>query len=145
MFEKLFLLVKDNAGMAVIDNPVIPEKYHEAVINEASSAIIEVLKTQVENGKIKELIKYFKYPDIYYNPVVSIAVNKFANRLNRYYGITPASAITTAKNLIPAVMQQLVEQSQNEHNTDFGLANFLSKFMGNRSDMSTLVNKLVTA
>ncbi|MDB4901998.1 MAG: hypothetical protein JWQ63_1279, partial [Mucilaginibacter sp.] len=42
MFEKLFLLVKNNAGTAVIDNPAIPVKYHEAVINEASSSIIEV-------------------------------------------------------------------------------------------------------
>jgi hypothetical protein len=145
MFEKLFLLVKNNAGMAVIDNPVIPQKYHESVINEASSAIIEVLKTQVESGKIKELIKYFKYPAIYPYPVVSVVVSKFANRLNKYYGIEPAAAITTAKNLIPAVMQQLAEQSQNEQDTDFALANFLSKFTGYRSDMSSLVNKLVAA
>ncbi|RCH54806.1 hypothetical protein DJ568_10000 [Mucilaginibacter hurinus] len=145
MFEKLFLLVKDNAGMAVIDNPVIPVKYHEAVINEASSSIIEVLKTQVEGGKIKDLIKYFKYPAIYQAPVVSVVVNKFANRLNKYYGIEPAAAITTARNLIPAVMQQLVEQSQNGQNTDFGLANFLSKFTGESASINTLVNKLVAA
>ncbi len=44
MFEKLFMLVKNNAGTAVIDNPEIPAKYHDAVINEASSSIIEVLK-----------------------------------------------------------------------------------------------------
>ena len=145
MFEKLFLLVKDNAGMAVIDNPVIPEKYHESVINEASSSIIEVLKTQVENGKLKDLIKYFQYPGIYQSPVVSIMVNKFANRLNKYYSIDPASAISASKNLIPAVMQQLIAQSQNEKNTDFGLATFLSKLTGNRTDMSTLVNKMIAA
>ncbi|RYY64072.1 MAG: hypothetical protein EOO13_18875 [Chitinophagaceae bacterium] len=145
MFEKLFLLVKDNAGMAVIDNPVIPEKYHESVINEASSCIIEVLKTQVENGKLKDLIKYFQYPGIYQSPVVSIVVNKFANRLNKYYNINPVAAVTVAKTLMPAVMQQLVEQSQNEQNTDFGLATFLSKLTGNRADMSLVVNKLVAA
>ena len=35
MFEKLFMLVKNNAGMAVINNPEVPEKYREAIINEA--------------------------------------------------------------------------------------------------------------
>jgi hypothetical protein len=50
MFEKLFLLVKSNAGTAVINNPVIPAGKSEAVINEASSSIIEVLKGQLENG-----------------------------------------------------------------------------------------------
>ena len=56
MFEKLFMLVKNNAGRAVVNNPVIPVKYHEAVINEASSSIIEVLKGQMENGKLKDMM-----------------------------------------------------------------------------------------
>jgi hypothetical protein len=56
MFEKLFTLVKNNAGTAIIDNPLIPEKYHEAVINDASSTVIEVLKNQMENGKNKDLM-----------------------------------------------------------------------------------------
>ena len=72
MFEKLFMLVKNNAGMAVINNPVVPVKYHEAVINEASSSIIEVLKGQMENGKLKDLIKYFQFPGIYNNPLITI-------------------------------------------------------------------------
>ena len=36
MFENLFLLVKNNAGKAVINNPEIAEKDREAVITEAS-------------------------------------------------------------------------------------------------------------
>jgi hypothetical protein len=62
MFEKLFLLVKNNAGTAVVNNPVVPAKYHEAVINEASSSIIEVLKGQMESGRLKDLVKYFSVP-----------------------------------------------------------------------------------
>jgi len=42
MFGKLFLLVKKHAGTALNENPVIPASYHESVINEASSSIIEV-------------------------------------------------------------------------------------------------------
>src|SRR5246127_3174987 len=103
MFEKLFLLVKNNAGKAVIDNPEIPEKYREAIINEASSSIIEVLKSQMESGKLKDLVKYFQYPDIYHNPLVTSVVNKFANKLNKYYGMDPASALKTANSLMPPV------------------------------------------
>lgn len=145
MFEKLFQLVKNNAGTAVIDNPLIPVEYHESVINEASSAIIEVLKSQVESGKVKELIKYFQYPGIYQSPLVSSVVNKFANRLNKFYGIEPSVAISTSKTLMPVVMQQLVEEIQKAENAEFGLAAFLSKLTGNRTDMSILVNKLVAA
>ncbi|GAA4324950.1 hypothetical protein GCM10023149_26920 [Mucilaginibacter gynuensis] len=144
MFEKLFLLVKNNAGMAVIDNPSIPEKYHEAVINEASSSIIDVLKNQVEGGKLKEVIKHFQHPDIYNDPLTNSVVNKFANKLNTFYNLSPADALATSKMLMPQVMQELVKASKVQ-DTDFALATFLSKLTGNRTGMSMLVNKMVAA
>ena len=144
MFEKLFMLVKNNAGMAVVNNPVIPVKYHEAVINEASSSIIEVLKGQMENGKLKDLIKYFQYPGIYNNPLINSTVNKFANKLNNYYGIVPVEALLIAKELIPPVMQDMIQQSKNEQNTDFALGKLLSMLSGNYN-MNNLLSQLAIA
>jgi hypothetical protein len=145
MFEKLFMLVKNNAGMAVVNNPIIPAKYHESVINEASSSIIEVLKGQMENGKLKEMIKYFQYPGIYSNPLINSTVNKFANKLNNYYDVEPAEALVIAKELIPPVMQEIIEQSSKQ-NTDFTLSKLLSKLSGNDDyDMNTLLSQLSIA
>src|SRR5437879_5930021 len=112
MFEKLFLLVKNNAGKAVIENPEILEKDREAIINEASSSIIEVLKTQMESGRLRDLVKYFQFPDIYKNPLIASIVNKFANKLNGFYGIDPKSALKIADSLIPPVMLELIKQSK---------------------------------
>ena len=145
MFEKLFLLVKNNAGTAVIDNPEIPEKYREAIINEASSSIIEVLKGQMETGKLKDLVKYFQYPEIYKNPLVASVVNKFATKLNQYYGIDPISSLRIANSLMKPVMLDLIKQSQNEQNKEFALSTFLSKINGNRVDLSGLVNQIKVA
>jgi hypothetical protein len=145
MFEKLFMLVKNNAGTAVIDNPEIPAKYHEAVINEASSSIIEVLKGQMETGKVKDLIRFFQFSGIYNNSLVSSMVNKFANKLNNFYGIDPKSALVASNTLIPPVMKELVIQSKNEHNKDFGLSNLLSKLSGTHADMSALINQMKVA
>jgi len=145
MFEKLFLLVKNNAGKAIMENPEIPEKYREAVINDASSSIIEVLKGQIESGKLKDLVKYFQFPDIYQNPLVTSMVNKFANKLNKFYGISPATALRTANSLMPPVMLELVKQSKSEQNKEFALSSFLSKINGNRADLSGLVNKMLVA
>src|ERR1700754_103022 len=142
MFEKLFLLVKNNAGTAVINNPEIPAKHHNAVMIEASSSIIEVLKGQMENGKLKDLIKYFQSSGIYNHSLVSSIVNRFANRLNTFYHIDPIHALATANSLIPAVMQQLVRESKSEQIKEFGLTNMLTKLNGNRADLSLLVNKL---
>ena len=145
MFEKLFMLVKNNAGTAVIDNPVIPVQYHEAVINEASSSIIEVLKGQLETGKIKDLIKFFQFSGIYNNALISSIINRFANKLNNFYGIEPDSALVAANTLITPVMAELVKESKDEQNKDFGLSNFLSKLTGNQADMSGLVHQLMVA
>lgn len=145
MFEKLFLLVKNNAWKAVIENPEIAEKDRDAVINEASSSIIEVLKGQMESGKLKDLIKYFQYPDIYKNPLVTSVVNKFANKLNRYYGINPVSALCIANSLMPPVMIELIKQSKSEQNKEFALSSFLSKINGDRADLSELVHQMMVA
>ena len=145
MFEKLFLLVKSNAGKAVMENPEIAEKDREAVINEASSTIIEVLKGQMESGKLKDLVKYFQHPEIYKNPMVKSMINKFASRLNRYYNIDPATALRIANSLMKPVMLDLIEQTRNEKNSDFALSSFLSKINGNRADLSSLVQRLMIA
>ena len=145
MFEKLFLLVKNNAGTAVIDNPAIPVKYHEAVINEASSSIIEVLKGQMEMGKVKDLIRFFQFQGVYNNALISGIVNKFANKLNNFYGVSRDLALVAANSLITPVMEQLLKESKDEQNKDFGLSNFLSMLNGNRADYSGLVSQMIVA
>jgi hypothetical protein len=128
-----------------MENPQIPEKYREAVINEASSSIIEVLKSQIESGKLKDLVKYFQFPDIYKNPLITSVVNKFANKLNKYYGIDPESALSTANSLIPPVMLELIKQSKSGQNKEFALSNLLSKINGNRADLSGLMHHMMLA
>ncbi len=145
MFEKLFILVKNNAGRAIIDNPVIPAKFHDSVINDASSSIIEVLKSQVESGRLKDLIKYFQFSGIYNNPLISSAVNKFANKLNNFYSVEPKAALATANELIPTVMQELILQSKSTQNKDFALNALLTKLNGGNINMSSLLNQMALA
>jgi len=141
MFEKLFLLVKNNAGMAVMNNPMIPEKYREAVLNDASSSIIEELKGQVEGGKLKDLVKYFQFTGVYNSPLISSTVKKFANKLNNFYGIEPAEAMVISKALIPPVMQELIKESKSEQNKEFALNTLLLKLSG-LTGMDVLLNQM---
>jgi hypothetical protein len=145
MFEKLFLLVKNNAGEAVINNPAIAENNREAVLNDASSSIIEVLKSQMESGKIKDFVTYFQFTGIYSNPLISKAVNKFANKLNNYYNMDSKQAMETSKALIPPVMQELIKQSKSEQNKEFALRAILTKLGGGIGDMTLLLNQLKIA
>ncbi|WP_448701512.1 hypothetical protein ACFGVR_04855 [Mucilaginibacter sp. AW1-3] len=141
MFEKLFLLVKNNAGKAVIGNPEIAEKDREAVITEASSSIIDVLKKYIETGKMQDLVGYFQLNGIYNNPMVNSMVNKFANRLNKYYDIAPNSAFKIADALIPQVMVQFIQQTR----TEKSMGAMFTQLNGNRADLSGLVNGMLMA
>jgi len=145
MFEKLFLLVKNNAGTAVMNNPAIPVKDREAVINEASSSIIEVLKNHMEGGKVKDFVKYFQFTGVYNNPLISSAVKKFANKLNNFYGIDSTAALDISKALIPPVMQELIKESKSEQNKEFALNSILAKLSGSLRDMNALVNHMSIA
>ncbi|MCO5935673.1 hypothetical protein NAF17_08975 [Mucilaginibacter sp. RB4R14] len=143
MFEKLFLLVKNNADTAVINNPVIAVGDRESVINEASSSIIEVLKNQMDSGKLKDLVKYFQFSAIYENPLITSAVNRFANKLNNFYNISTTEAMAIAGSLIPPVMHQLMEQSKGDQNKEFALSTILSKVSGNNVvNMGMLLNQM---
>jgi len=145
MFEKLFLLVKSNAGAAVMNNPVIPAGSREAVLTEASSSIIEVLKNQMESGHIGDLVKYFKFSGTYNESLVTSIINRFASKLNKFYSIDMASAQATATSLIPAVMKQLVQLSNSKQTQEFALGTMLSKLNGNQADLNGLVDKLMVA
>jgi hypothetical protein len=145
MFGKLFLLVKNNAGTAVVNNPLIAAKHHEAVMIEASSSIIEVLKGQMENGKLKDLVKYFKSSGVYNQSLVSSMVNRFANRLNTFYDVDADASLTIAKALIPQVMTELVKASKSEEIKEFKLINMLTKLNGDRADLTLLVDRAMVA
>ena len=138
MFEKLFNLVKVNAGTAIMDNPAIPEQLREAALNDASSSIIEVLKSQVETGRLKDLVKYFQFTGIYENPLITSATNKFANKLNNYYGIDSKTALQISQSFIPRVMQDLIRQSKSEKNKDFALSTLVSKITGSAVNINML-------
>ncbi|OOQ57240.1 hypothetical protein [Mucilaginibacter pedocola] len=145
MFEKLYSLVENNAGTAVINNPLIAPKFHAAVINDATSSIIEVIKSQLESGKLKDLVKYFQLSGVYDNPLINSAVNKFAIKLDKYYDIPSVQAKQISNELIRPVMQELIRQSKTEQNKEFALTTLLSKISGQVADMGLLIAQLKIA
>jgi len=145
MFEKLFLLVKNNAGTAVMNNPAIPEKYRDAVLNDASSSIIEVLQKQTEGNKLKDFIKYFQFPGVFNNPIITGAVKRFANKLNNFYGIESAEALSIANTLIIPVMQEMIRESKSGETKDFALATIISKLTGKITDVNVLLKQFAVA
>jgi hypothetical protein len=72
-------------------------------------------------------------------------VNRFANKLNNYYGLEPEAAYNVSAMLIPGVLQQLIQQSKSGQDEAFALGNMLSNLNGNRTDLTPMVNSMMVA
>ncbi len=144
MFYSLHQMVTENADNVINKNSVVPTKYKVAAINDASGTIVDVLKAQLESGKLKELIKFFQTSGIENSFLISIITKKYANRLNRYYSINMDDAKNIADKLIPNVMKNFISVTKQEPNTEENMFSFLNWLSGNTINFEALFVKMKT-
>lgn len=143
MFSKLYQIVKLNSLTIITENKMVPLKFKDAVLNEASGTIVDVLKSHMENGKYKDLIKLFQTSAFDNNALINISIKKYANRLNRYYNINIEAAKEIAETLIPSVIGQFVastKKTETKESTLFYVLNWLSGNTINSEKMLTRMN-----
>ncbi len=141
MFKKLYQLVKENAGTAILENAEVPVKFQEAAMNEASGTIIDVLKSQLESGKLNDLVRFFQLTGFENNVLIRSIVKKYANRLNKHYEISTESSLKIAEELIPVVMKKFVFliRSNDKKQDVFSFLNILG---GNTVNFEVLFGKI---
>jgi hypothetical protein len=59
MFDQTFNLVREQAGDAIISNPLIPNERDEEAINEASNSIASGLQDMFSSSRAQDLLKMF--------------------------------------------------------------------------------------
>lgn len=127
MFEKLNQIVKESV------QPFLASEISEGAIKdamcEATGVIVDVLKSQIDNGKAKDLMQYFTAKPSNYQSLTKAMVNKYANRLNSYFNLNITDAKNLSEQVIPVVMGKFVKQtmeSKKDENSIFTLMNWLS-------------------
>ena len=129
MFEKLNQLVIENSKKDVFLSAGIAASSFESARHEASGVIIDILKSQLDNGKAKDLMSFFKGKKAESDLLLKMMINKYANRLNKYYTISSSAAKEIAEVLIPTVVKKFVAQTGDGKKQDqgiFALFNWLS-------------------
>lgn len=144
MFYNLHQTVTQNAVNVINQNSVVPTKFKTAAINDASGTIVDVLKAQLESGKLKELIKFFQTSGIENSLLITIISKKYANRLNRYYSINMDDAKNIADKLIPNVMNNFILITKQAPIKDDGMFSFLNWLSGNTVNFEALSLKMNT-
>lgn len=140
MLDNLFNMIKGVAGDAVINNPAVPNEHNEAVVAEATNTVAGGLQNLVAGGGLQSILSLFGggqqqqgQSGIMSNPIVSMMIGHFSKKLMGKFGLESNQASGVAQNLIPSVISNLINKTNDPGNSSFTLDGLLDSLTGGKS------------
>jgi hypothetical protein len=140
MLDNLFNMVKELAGDAVVNNPEVPNEHNNDVIAEATNTVAGGLQNMVAGGGLQNILSLFggggqlaSSKGLMGNPIVSMMVGHFANKLMSKFGLGGGQASNVAQSLIPNVLSNLISKTNDPSNSSFNLDGLLHSLTGGQS------------
>jgi|SRR5687768_2220660 len=137
MLKELFDLVKGNATETVINNPDVPNEHNDAVVAEATNTVASGLRNIVAGGGVQSLLALFGSDDnkksLLSNPIVSMMMGHFAGKLMNKFNMNNSQANNLSGHLIPDVLGNLINRTNDPHDSGFSLEKLLGSITGNKS------------
>jgi len=135
MLEELFNLVKNSAGVTVINNPDVPNEHNNEVVAEATNTIASGLRNMVAGGGLENILSLFNSQGqqgngLGGNPVVKMMIGHFAGKLMSKYNMGNKQASNVAQSLIPDVMSNLISKTNDPDNSSFSIDSLLNSITG---------------
>ena len=143
MFEKLNQIVKESDQAFLVSGLSVTAK-NDAMC-EASGVIVDVLKSQLDNGKANDLMLYFKANQTAYQDLTGLMVNKYAHRLNSYFNLNITDSKGLSEQIIPMVMGKFIVQIMGSKKETNGLFNLMNWLSGNTVNFEKFFLKLNVA
>jgi len=141
MLKELFDLVKGEATETVINNPDVPNQYNNDVVAEATNTVASGLRNVVAGGGVQNILSMFggntNKKSLLSNPIVSMMMGHFASKLMNKFRMGPSQANNLSGNLIPNVLGQLINKSNDRNDSSFSLEKLLASITGGRSNEVT--------
>jgi len=141
MLKELFDLVKGEATETVINNPDVPNQYNNDVVAEATNTVASGLRNVVAGGGVQNVLSMFggntNKKSLLSNPIVSMMMGHFASKLMNKFRMGPSQANNLSGNLIPNVLGQLINKSNDRNDSSFSLEKLLASITGGRSNEVT--------
>ena len=146
MLDQLIKLVEKNAGDAIVKNQAIPNQFNNAAIEDVAQQIFSGLKGQVGQGNMQQVASMFKGANagsLANNPMVTQMISSIASNFATKFGVSPQVAQTIAAGLIPQVMNQFVNKTNDPNDNDFDLQDMMRGFSGNSNlDIGDILGKV---
>lgn len=147
MLDQLFNIVKQFGQETVVNNPDVPNEYNHEVMADATQTIAGGFKNIVAGGGLQNIIDLFKgggntaggnssgdIGGLIKNPIVSMMVGYFINKLVGKYSMSPSVASNVANTLIPKSLNSLIQQTKDPDNENINLDGFIGSLIGGSAE-----------
>lgn len=122
MLDQLVNLVKQFGQDTVVENPEVPNEYNQEVMADATKTIASGFQNVMAGGGFQNILDLFKgggssssgssgIGGLLKNPMVTMMIGYFINKLVSKYRMSPSSANSLASNLIPNVLDGLINKT----------------------------------
>jgi hypothetical protein len=160
MLEQLFNLVKEQSTELVVNNPEVPNEYNNDVMADATETVFSGLQNSAAGGGLKNILSLFNQrggngggngiAGLLSNPMVGTLIQQFAGKLTGKYNVNSSQANGIAEQLIPSVLGNLVQRTNDPNNSSFDLNGILGSLSGGNGvtssgggfDVGSLVSKV---
>ena len=144
MFEHLTQLVQQFSNETVVKNNAIPNEQNEAVINEASSSIVSGLQNIASGGGVDQLAGLFQGNNAIdsSNPIVQKLTEQLTGNLGEKFGINSETASGVAGNLIPQILESLVNKAKDPNDNSFQISDIIAIISGNNAQNSGIMDAI---
>lgn len=134
MLEQLINLVKENAQDAIVNNQAVPNQFNDAAIGEAGNVIKDVLGSAVQNGNLQDVMGIFgNSSNLQSNPLVSNIITQLTQNLGAKFGIDATAAQNIATTVIPMVLNQFSQKTNDTANNGFNINDIMGSLSGGKA------------
>jgi len=140
MLEQLFNLVKESSTDTVINNSDVPNEHNNEVVAEATNTVASGLRNMVAGGGLQSIISLFNNKDgqtsssLLNNPIVNMMIGHFAGKLSNKYNMGGTQANQVAGSLIPTVISNLINKTNDSADNGFSLEGLLNSITGGKTN-----------
>lgn len=131
MLDQLIKLVQQNADDSIVKNQAVPNQFNSAAIQDVAAQIMNGLQGQASQGNVQQIAGMFKGGgSLANNPMVSQIISSITGNLASKFGVSPQAAAGIANSLIPTVLNQFVNKTNDPNDNDFDLQDILKNVTG---------------
>lgn len=145
MLDQLMNLIRQHSNDAIINNPSVPNQHNEQAVSQAGSSILGGLQNALSQGRLNEVLELFKGGgNVASKPVVQEISGNYAQQLQGTIGLGPAQASQVAGSVVPNVMQQFINKTNDPSDNSFNIQDIFNQLSGGKTagfNVQSLINK----